>query len=93
MKFVMMSDTHYISRRMIADKSDAETMLQPAVTEQALRQAAENADTIIISGDLTDDGDRPSHEDFIKLLRELKAQGKRCTLFSRPTISTTTARG
>lgn len=77
MKFVMMSDTHYISRRMIADQSDAETMLQPAVTEQALRQAAENADTIIISGDLTDDGDRPSHEDFIKLLRELKAQGKK----------------
>lgn len=77
MKFVMMSDTHYISRRMIADKSDAETMLQPAVTEQALRQAAKDADTIIISGDLTDDGDRPSHEDFVKLLRELKAQGKK----------------
>lgn len=77
MKFVMMSDTHYISRRMIADQSDAEVMLQPAVTEQALKQAANDADAIIISGDLTDDGDRPSHEDFIKLLRELKAQGKK----------------
>lgn len=77
MKFVMMSDTHYISRRMICDKTDENLMLQPAVTEQALKQAAQDADTIIISGDLTDDGDRLSHEDFIKLLRELKSQGKK----------------
>ncbi len=77
MKFVMMSDTHYVSRDMVADKSDEKTLLDIAVTEQALKQAAKDADTIIISGDLTDDGDRLSHRDFVKLLRELKAQGKK----------------
>lgn len=72
----MMSDTHYISRSMVLD-NDSETMLNIAVTEQALADAAEKSDTIIISGDLTDKGDRPSHEDFIKLLRSYTEKGKK----------------
>lgn len=75
MKFVMMSDTHYISRRMIADKTDKELMLQPAVTEAAVLQASENCDVLFIAGDLTDSGDRFSHEDFSAFLRKVKEGG------------------
>ncbi len=75
MRFVMMSDTHYISRRMIADKQDKELMLQPAVTEAAVLQAAEDCDTLFIAGDLTDTGDIFSHEDFAAFLRTVKQSG------------------
>lgn len=77
MRFAMLSDTHYISRRMIADPDDRELALQPAVTEQAVRQAAERSDVLFIIGDLTDSGDRPSHEDFAEFLRSVKAGGKK----------------
>lgn len=77
MKFAILSDTHYISRRMIADPDDRELMLQPAVSEQAVMQAAEEADVLFIAGDLTDRGDRYSHEDFADFLRKIKAQGKK----------------
>ena len=75
MKFAMMSDTHYISRRMITDKTDKELMLQPAVTEAAVLQAAKESDTLFIIGDLTDSGDILSHEDFSAFLREVKKSG------------------
>lgn len=75
MKFVMMSDTHYISRRMILDKEDKELMLQPAVSEKAVLQAADESDIIFIIGDLTDKGDRFSHEDFSAFLRKVKENG------------------
>lgn len=75
MKFAMMSDTHYVSRRMIADKTDKELMLQPAVTEQAIIQAASESDVLFIIGDLTHSGDRYSHEDFSEILRAVKKTG------------------
>ncbi|MCR5522203.1 MAG: metallophosphoesterase [Clostridia bacterium] len=82
MKFVMMTDTHYISRRMICGDDYRDALNDIAVTEQALRQAAkEDCDTIIITGDLTDDGDIYSHEDFVELLKEIKATGKRICVF------------
>ena len=79
MKFIVMSDIHYISRRMMLEGTPEHIRMQPAVCEQALRQAAavEGADVLLITGDLTDRGDRPSHEDLIDLLRQLKARGKR----------------
>lgn len=77
MKFAVLSDTHYISRRMIANPDDKELMLQPAVSEQAVMQAAEEADVLFITGDLTDHGDRYSHEDFSDYLRKIKSQGKK----------------
>lgn len=76
-KLVMMSDTHYISRRMLCNPDNRLWLNQIEVTEQALKQAAEeDTDTIIISGDLTDDGDLYSNEDFVELLRDLKSKGK-----------------
>ncbi len=62
---------------MIADKTDKELMLQPAVTEAAVLQAAENCDVLFISGDLTDSGDSFSHEDFSAFLRKVKQGGKK----------------
>ena len=70
-----MSDTHYISRRMIIDKTDEELMLQPAVTEAAILQASKECDVLFIAGDLTNSGDRFSHEDFSSFLRKLKQDG------------------
>ncbi len=75
MKFAMMSDTHYISRRMIKDETDEELMLQPAVTEAAVLQAAKDHDVLFIVGDLTNSGDRFSHEDFSEFLRKVKDNG------------------
>lgn len=75
MKFIMMSDTHYISRRMIADEADKELKLQPEVTEAAVLQAAGDCDVIFIIGDLTDSGDRISHEDFAAFLRKVQQNG------------------
>ncbi len=75
MKFAVLSDTHYISRRMIADPDNKELNMQPAVTEQAILQAAKEADLLLITGDLTDRGDRYSHEDFSAFLNEVKAKG------------------
>ncbi len=75
MRFVMMSDTHYISRRMIIDKTDEELMLQPAVTEAAILQASKECDVLFIVGDLTNSGDRFSHEDFSAFLRKVKQDG------------------
>ena len=75
MRFAIMSDTHYISRRMIADKTDKELMLQPAVTEAAVLQASKACDVLFITGDLTDSGDRFSHEDFSALLRKVRQSG------------------
>ena len=75
MRFIMMSDTHYISRRMIIDKTDEELMLQPAVTEAAILQASKECDVLFIAGDLTNSGDRFSHEDFSSFLRKLKQDG------------------
>ena len=72
MRFAMMSDTHYISRRMITDK---ELMLQPAVTEAAVLQASKDCDVLFIVGDLTNSGERFSHEDFSAFLREVKQNG------------------
>lgn len=77
MKFAILSDTHYISRRMIADTENKELFLQPAVSEQAVAQAASEADVIFIAGDLTDHGDRYSHEDFANYLRKIKSTGKK----------------
>ena len=79
MRFVVMSDIHYISRRMMRPGTPEHIRMQPAVCEQALAQAAaaDGADVILLTGDLTDRGDRPSHEDLISLLRGLKAKGKR----------------
>ncbi len=75
MKFIALSDPHYVSRRMITDPTDTEPMLQPAVSEAAILQAAKDAGVILILGDLTNSGDLYSHEDFRDFLRGVKRGG------------------
>ena len=77
MKFIVMSDIHYIAKEMIID--DKKAMINSIVSESALMQAAGNddIDTIIIHGDLTDRGDKPSHLELIEILRRIKKMGKK----------------
>ena len=78
MKITVLSDVHYISRRMMENVTDRELLMKPAISEQALKQAAsEETDVILITGDLTDAGDKPSHDDLIKILRDIKKSGKK----------------
>ncbi len=79
MKFTVLSDIHYISRRRILPGSPDDVFMRPAATETALRMASEveDSDVILIHGDLTDDGDLWSHEDLIEILKGLQAKGKR----------------
>lgn len=77
MKFIVMSDLHYISPEMIID--DKKASINSAVTIQSLLDAAayRDIDTILITGDLTDKGDKPSHLALVRMLRKLKENGKK----------------
>lgn len=75
MKFAILSDTHYVSERMVCNPLESDTPFFSATSRQAVLQAAEEFDTLLIAGDLTDQGDRYSHEEFIEFLRTVKAKG------------------
>lgn len=79
MKFAVLSDIHYYSRQMILDKEDAALMMRPAMSEAALEDAAARTDidTLLLTGDLADQGDMASHRDLAEILRKIKAAGKR----------------
>lgn len=77
MKFAVLSDIHYISPGVIMN--DEKARIASAVSTQALYDAAgrDDIDTILIHGDLTDRGDKPSHLGLIEILRDIKSKGKR----------------
>lgn len=77
MKFAVMSDIHYISPEMIVN--DERAAFESAVSRQAIMDVAsrEDIDTILITGDITDSGDKLSHLGMVELLRSVKAMGKR----------------
>ena len=77
MKFAILSDLHYISRRRMLPGTSDDVLLRPAACETALRMAAAAADVILLTGDLTDEGDLWSHEDLLAILQDLQQQGKR----------------
>lgn len=76
MKFAVLSDIHYISPRLAVEGCN-EDLIDTAVAEKSLYQAAEDADVLIIHGDVTNSGDIYSHEDLVKILYDIKAKGKR----------------
>ncbi|NMP38134.1 MAG: metallophosphoesterase [Clostridiales bacterium] len=78
MKFAVLSDTHYISEKVMLEGAGDNIRLMNAACRTALRQVSEldDVDTVFITGDLTNDGDETSHRDFAELLRQLKANGK-----------------
>ncbi len=87
MKFFVLSDTHYVSpctlenggKDMIKDDRRRHLSLSTKMTLEALRQVGEDkeTDTVLITGDLTNSGDRLSHEELIEVLRGLQDKGKR----------------
>ncbi len=88
LKITVVSDTHYYSKingisgsafeqensRSTNLIKDSEEVLK-AFFEQIANDKTSNI--ILISGDLTKNGEPDSHYEFIELLRKLKAQGKR----------------
>lgn len=77
MKFVVLSDIHYVAKSMIIDNKN--DVIDNAVSRQALLDASsfDDIDTILITGDLTDKGDKESHLELIELLRSIKKTGKK----------------
>ena len=77
MKFLVISDLHYISPKVIIDDKNA--TISSACSLQALKDAQDrdDIDTILLTGDLTDRGDKPSHDELLGMLREMKAKGKK----------------
>ena len=84
----VITDTHYYSKKLgtsgeayeIANNksgvllAEAREMLEAAFSQIA---KDERTDIVLLSGDTTSNGDFDSHYEFIEMLRDLKAKGKR----------------
>ena len=79
MKFAVLSDTHYVSKEMIPGDRDKRALLRHDINHSVFKMLAEQSelDTILITGDLTDDGDYASHSEFAAMLRGLQEAGKK----------------
>ncbi len=86
--FTVISDTHYYSPGLgtsgraydiIKGKSQKLLKESAGLLRAAFSQLAKDdaSDVILITGDLTNDGELICHYEFIKMLRELKAAGKK----------------
>ncbi len=87
-KFFLITDTHYFAEKLgcrgeayndfmrYEQKCFAETQ---KINEAAFRflNDTDLADTVLIAGDLSFNGEKESHLGFIELLKDLKAHGKR----------------
>ena len=86
-KFYLITDTHYYENSLGAYGEEYERFMDFeqkcfAETESINRavfsylEAAKDADTVLIAGDLSFSGEKKSHEGFLKLLGALKESGK-----------------
>ena len=85
MKFYVMTDIHlYSKRNWLSDPYKWErkaTQLQLRESEEILREAFDlvlkdgSTNTVLITGDLTDNGEITSHEDVIKVFEEYTQKG------------------
>ena len=90
MKLYVMTDIHlYSKRNWLSDpyKWDRKpTQMQLRESEEIIREAFDiilkdpDTDTVLITGDLTDNGEITSHEDLIKILEEYTEKGLRILL-------------
>lgn len=87
-KFYLLTDPHFFKSSLGAYGEGYEELMKSeqkcfAETETINRAVIEylkksnEADTILIAGDLSFNGERESHEEYSKLLRELKESGKK----------------
>ena len=87
LKVNIISDIHYYAREMgcsgkAFDKTNAtasnEMVYSKEILEALMDQLAkDDAEIVLVSGDVTNKAEKPSHEGVIKLLRGLKEKGKR----------------
>ena len=86
--FTVLSDTHYYSKKSgtggaAYDKATAKSQKFLAESGDLLVSAFDafcednRTDILLISGDVTNNGELTAHEEFIELLNTLKAKGKR----------------
>lgn len=85
MKFYVMTDIHYYSKRNYEgdpySKDRVADQLQKRESDEILKEALDYilkdgySNTVLISGDLTCDGEVTSHEDLVKILREYTEMG------------------
>lgn len=82
LKFYLVTDTHYYSLKELGHSNHCDQKCQNesgAIIDAAFDKfiADDEIDIILIAGDLTNNGERPSHLEFIEKLRRLKDAGKR----------------
>jgi 3',5'-cyclic AMP phosphodiesterase CpdA len=82
LKFYHITDTHHYAVTALgtSDEEDQKCMNESgAILDAAFEKLAaqEEIDIILLSGDLTNNGERPSHTEFIEKLYRLKTAGKR----------------
>lgn len=82
LKVYIITDTHHysISTLGYSDEEDQKCMNESgAIIDSVFNKfiAQDEIDIILISGDLTNNGERPSHKEFIEKLYRLKNAGKR----------------
>ena len=79
MRFAVLSDTHYVSEEMLLGEGNEAKRLRHDINKAAFQALGEQRglDTILITGDLTDDGDEYSHREYARLLRSLQEAGKK----------------
>lgn len=86
-KFYLISDPHYFATNLGCSGEEYDDFMHYeqkcfAETESINRSVfdylkeAEEADTVLIAGDLSFNGEKESHKQFLELLYELKASGK-----------------
>ena len=84
----VITDTHYFSSALGCRGEEYDKFMQfeqkcfaetQAINEAAFAwlEKADGADTVLIAGDLSFNGEKQSHTEFLKLLKNLKKSGKR----------------
>ncbi len=87
-KFYLVTDTHYFSSELPCHGEKYDEFMQgeqkcfaetAEINKAAFKwlEKTEEADTILIAGDLSFNGEKKSHLEFIKLLKKLKKSGKK----------------
>lgn len=88
LKVQVITDVHYYSRKLgvegkAYDKMESKSQMvikdSPYVIKRGFDMLCEDKSTniVLLSGDVTHDGEMDSHTEFIEMLRELKSRGKK----------------
>ncbi len=87
-KFYLVTDTHYFASKLGCHGEEYKSFMQyeqkcfaetEAINKAAFKwlEEAKDADTVLIAGDLSFNGEKESHLEFTELLKSLKNAGKR----------------